>query len=96
MTMIATAIYEHGVLRLLTPVELPEKARVRLQILDADIEQQVTQLVESVLMATGLIRPRIEMPVVRSISRERRAELARLYASDRLLSDLVIAERDER
>ena len=33
MSTEATAIYENGVLRLLTPISLPEQARVRLAIL---------------------------------------------------------------
>ena len=92
----ATAIYEGGVLRLLTPVALPERARVRLQILDhQDTEDDLRQAKE-VLIASGLVRRLKPPPELKIVSKARRAELARLYANGGPLSEVIIAERAAR
>ena len=98
MSTQATAIYEGGVLRLLTPVALPERARVRveIQILDhQDTEDDLRQAKE-VLIASGLVRRLKPPPELKIVSKARRAELARLYANGGPLSEVIIAERAAR
>lgn len=96
MSTQATAIYEQGVLRLLTPVSLPEHARVRIQILtEEDIEDNLERA-EAVLIASGLVKPTSPPSGLKTVSRARRAELARLYAAGGPLSEVIIAERDAR
>jgi len=57
MSTQATAIYEGGVLRLLTPVSLPERARVRIQILNEDELEDDMRRAEAALIAAGLVKP---------------------------------------
>jgi predicted DNA-binding antitoxin AbrB/MazE fold protein len=96
MSTQATAIYEGGVLRLLTPVSLPERARVRVQILIEDELDDDILRAEAALVAAGLVRPP-RLPVgLKTVSQARRAELARLYATGSPLSEVIIAERDAR
>jgi hypothetical protein len=58
-------------------------------------EDKVRQA-EAALIAAGLVKPASLQVGHRSISQDRRAELARLYAEGGPLSDVVIAERDGR
>ena len=92
----ATAIYENGTLRLLTPVSLPERARVRVQIQEENNNREDMRRAMAVLEASGLIDSRQQPKPTRTVSRARRTELAELYAAGGSLSDLVIAERDAR
>jgi predicted DNA-binding antitoxin AbrB/MazE fold protein len=96
MSTQATAIYEKGVLRLLTPVSLPERTRVRVQILSEEEAEDDLRLAEAVLIAAGLVTPPCPQPGLKAVSRARRAELARLYADGGPLSEVIIAERDAR
>ena len=96
MSTQAMAIYEKGVLRLLTPVSLPERARVRVQILAEEETRDDLFRAEAALTAKGLINPANVPSEFRSVSQARRAELACLYASGGPLSELIIAERGAR
>jgi hypothetical protein len=83
-------------LRLLTPVSLPERARVRVEILADDEAEDTLHQAETVLIAAGLVQPASSSASIRTVSRVRRAELARLYAAGGPLSEVIIAERDSR
>ena len=96
MSTEATAIYENGVLRLLTPITLPEQARVRLAILGEEEPGSEGRRAEAALIAAGLVKPAGPQPEHRTVSRARRAELARLYAAGGPLSEVIIAEREGR
>ncbi len=97
---IVTAIYENGILRPLTPLALPEHARVQIQV------QQVSTLAEAAahrrrtqeaLIAAGLSLPDARpLPVTGSLSAEQRVELARRFSIGRPLSELIIEEREGR
>lgn len=89
------AIYENGVLRLLTPVSLPEQARVRVAILSEEGPEDQLHRAKAALIAAGLVKPSPQVEP-RTVSQDRRAELARLYAAGGPLSDVIIAERDGR
>ena len=54
MSTEAKAIYEKGVLRLLTPVSLPEHAQVRVQILSDEEPMDDLRRAEAALIAAGL------------------------------------------
>ena len=90
------AIYEDGVLRLLTPVALPDRAQVRIQILTEHEANGRVELAEAALIAAGLVKPKKVPEGLEPVSSARRAELARLYAVGGPLSESIIAERDAR
>ena len=92
----ATAIYENGVLRLLTPVSLPERTRVRVQILSEEGPEDDLHRAEAALVAAGLVKPPSPQHGLKTVSRARRAELAHLYAEGGPLSQVIISERDAR
>ena len=96
MSTEATAIYENGVLRLLTPVSLPERARVRLAILSEEEPEDELSRAEATLIAAGLVKPASPQVELKAVSQDRRAELALLYADGGPLSEVIIAERDGR
>ena len=101
MSTEARAIYEDGILRLLTPVALPERAQVQIQILADTVrpEQEPDdelERAEAALIAAGLVKPKKIPEGLKPISAARRAELARLYAVGGPLSKSIIAERDAR
>lgn len=90
-----TAIYENGMLRLLSPLPLPERTRVKLVIHPADAGDEMRR-VEQVLAATGLVTaPGGAAPSLAPGSELRLAETAERYAVGGPLSEVVIAERDE-
>jgi predicted DNA-binding antitoxin AbrB/MazE fold protein len=101
MSTEARAVYEDGILRLLTPVTLPERAEVRIQIF-ADTERpkqkaaDELERAEAALIAAGLVKPKHIPEHLKTISSARREELARLYAAGGPLSESIIAERDAR
>jgi predicted DNA-binding antitoxin AbrB/MazE fold protein len=96
MQTIATAVYEHGTLRLLTPLALPERTRVRIQIIEEETTENAKERAEAALLASGLVKPSTSVQSVRKVSRTRRAQLAKLYAVGGPLSEEIIAEREER
>jgi predicted DNA-binding antitoxin AbrB/MazE fold protein len=96
MSTEARAIYEDGVLRLLTPVSLPERAQVRIQILTEQEADDELERAEAALIAAGLVKPTKIPEELKPISSARRAELACLYAVGGPLSELIVAERDAR
>ena len=96
MSTEAKAIYEDGVLRLLTPVALPDRTQVRIQILSEQKADDEPERAEAVLIAAGLVKPKKVPEGLEPISSARRAELARLYAVGGPLSESIIAERDAR
>lgn len=96
MGMQVTAIYEKGVLRLLTLVALPEKTRVRVQILSDEEPVDDLRRAEAVLVAAGIVRLQGSQPRLKRVSLSRRAELAHLYAAGGPLSEAIIADRETR
>jgi predicted DNA-binding antitoxin AbrB/MazE fold protein len=94
-----TAIYENGVLHPLGDLNLREHSQVKLQILEvipSALEADEARRVEEALIAAGLVKPRTPISNLPHISAQRREELARLYAVGGPLSELIIAEREER
>lgn len=95
-----TAIYENGVLRLLTPLTLPEHTRVRVRverILEPTDAAAHRRRIHEALVAAGLSLPApYKSPSSDLLSAERREELARLFSTGRPLSELIIEERNER
>lgn len=93
-----TAIYEHGVLRLLTPLSLPERTQVELQIVGhrppslADEHEQVQQA----LIAAGLVLPQPLSTPGDEVSEAELMAVAQRLSTTGPLSDLILAERDER
>ncbi len=99
-TTVITAVYENGQLRPLTPLTLPEHSQVQLQVSPISAEESPTEhrrRVHEVLVAAGLSLPTTPvMPEAKLLSAERREQLAQILASGGPLSDVILAERDER
>lgn len=96
---IITAIYEDGVLRPTTPLELPEHARVQIQVrqivTSEDLSTHRRRLREA-LVAAGLVLPTQPSRIAGLLTPERRAELARKVSAGRPLSETIIEEREGR
>ena len=95
-----TAIYERGVLRPLTPLSLPEHARVQIQVQQVSTPDDATAhrgRVREVLVAAGLSLPASpSIPTADILSDEQREELALRFSAPRPLSDLIMEERESR
>ena len=89
-----TAIYENGMLCLLTPLSLPELTRVRVQILTEEESRDDLRRAEAALVAAGLVKPAAAEPSPVHVSKARRKELRRLYAAGEPLSETIVQERD--
>jgi len=91
------AIYERGVLRPLTPLGLPENARVQIQIVaQPPAVDEERRRVRQALLDAGIIRPRPPAEPAQPVSEAQLAEAAAALAAAGPLSELIIAERDGR
>ena len=98
MNSTVTAIYENGVLRPLTPLTLPERARVQIHVrLESTHTAEHRRRVREALVTAGLSLSTPDAPPTASpISAERRDELAQRFAAGRPLSELIIEKREGR
>ena len=100
MPITATAVYENGVLRLLTPLELPEHTQVQIYVQPTQPETDAMahrREVRAALVAAGLSLPATNAPSPSDLlSADQRAELARRFSAGRPLSELIIEEREGR
>jgi predicted DNA-binding antitoxin AbrB/MazE fold protein len=97
--MSVIAIYENGILRPLTPLVLPERARVKVliqQVLANGDAAAHRQHVREVLAEAGLGLQGPPVSPKSSISAERREELAQRFAAERPISELIVEEREHR
>ena len=91
------AVYEHGVLRPLQPLALPEHTRVHLQIVSPPVDDQgLKQQVRQALVDARVIQPRVASPSLPKVT-----ETDLMVAADALaiagpLSELIVAEREGR
>ena len=96
-----TAIYEDGVLRPLSPLELPEHSQVEIdihQVFSAIDRPAHRDQVNQALVNAGLSLPSIDTtaPAATQLSQERREELARLFSVGRPVSELINEDREGR
>jgi len=96
MSQIVTAVYENGVLRLLSPLNLRERQTVRIQILPEEPTNEAEQVIQT-LVAAGLITPPPGHSDIEPVSEEERHELAEILgqAPGKPLSEIIIEERGE-
>jgi len=101
MTKRVTAVYEDGVLRPLSPLELPEHSRVEIDFRELPSEGSDSverQRIRGVLVNAGLSLPLTQATdyVHRALSESRRHELAQLFSTSGPVSDLISEEREGR
>jgi hypothetical protein len=94
------AIYENGVLRPLTPLELPEQTKVSIQLETAPERPEAEphrRAVDDAVMAAGLMVPRaLDYAAGRPLTDAERDALSRRIPAGRPLSEIILEERDER
>jgi predicted DNA-binding antitoxin AbrB/MazE fold protein len=96
-----TAVYEDGVLRPLSPLELPEHSQVEIDIhqVSSAIDRPAHRdQVNQALVKAGLSLPCIDTtaPAATRLSPERREELARLFSVGGPVSELISEDREGR
>ena len=95
-----TAIYEDGVLRPLSPLELPEHSQVEIDIhqVSSAIDRPAHRdQVNQALVKAGLSLPSIDTTAAATqLSPERREELARLFSISGPVSELISEDREGR
>lgn len=94
-----TVIYEHGMLRPVAPLALPENARIQVRIVPASSESGLMrsdrQDVYKALMDAGLIKPQATQEPGDSISEPELLAAAKALGMAGPISNLIIAERGE-
>lgn len=101
MAQRVTAIYEDGVLRPLSPLELPEHSQVEIdihQMPSATDRPAHRDQINQALVKAGLSLPSIDITASTAapLSPERREELARLFSVGRPISELISEDREGR
>jgi len=97
MSETIAAVYERGVLRPLTPLVLPERTHVQIQIIaPVPTAQEERRQVRQALLDAGVIRPRPPADPIQPVSEAQLAAAADALAAAGPLSELVIAEREGR
>lgn len=99
MNQTITAIYEHGVLRPLTPLALPDRTEVRITVeapLQRPDAEDHRRQVDAALLAAGLLAPRAADPAHPPLTDAQRDALAHRIPAGRPLSELIREERDGR
>lgn len=96
-----TAIYEDGILRPLTPLDLPEHSAVEIDVQQAaaapTAKDSHAARARQALVAAKVSLPKTERPANAFIlSAERREQLARLFSSTRSLGELIDEDREGR
>ena len=95
-----TAIYEDGVLRPLSPLELPEHSQVEIdihQVASATDSPAHRDQINQALVRAGLSLPSIDTTApATQLSPERREELARLFSVGASVSELISEDREGR
>jgi predicted DNA-binding antitoxin AbrB/MazE fold protein len=98
MSTTFTAIHEGGVLRPLTPLSLPEHARVQVKIVKSTRKKNAASGREQVYNAlhdAGLVKPQATPDALPSVSEMELAAAADALGTAGSISDLIIAERAE-
>ncbi len=90
------AVYEHGMLRPLAPLTLPEKRMVRIQILPEPVIDQADQAIQF-LVEAGLLTPPANPSKPAYMSKVERRKLADALArgAKQTLSEIVIEDRGQ-
>jgi predicted DNA-binding antitoxin AbrB/MazE fold protein len=92
-----SAIYEKGILRPLTPLLLPERTRVQIQIVaQSPDDQEERQRVRQILLDAGVIRSHPSVEPTRPVSETQLAAAADALGAAGPISELIIAEREGR
>lgn len=105
MAIVATAIYEHGNLRLLEPLDLPERAQVQVEITPQNgthlingSTQSVNQRTIDYLIKIGRIRanPVVALNGYIPLSTDESLALAKRLGNHTSWSAMIIEDRDDR
>ncbi len=96
MSHVITAIYEHGVLHPLTPLNLQEHQKVNVQIIPEQPQETIEQTLQW-LSGIGRITPPSKQGQEIPVSESDRIQLSRILgeATKKPLSEIIIEERGE-
>ncbi len=97
MSETIVTVYEHGILRPLKPLSLPEKARVWIQILAPALPAyEERRRVRQALLDAGVIHLQLPSEAIEPVSEIELERSANVLASAGPLSELIMAEREGR
>jgi predicted DNA-binding antitoxin AbrB/MazE fold protein len=97
MNRTITAIYENGILRPLSPLDLPEQSQVEIDVRQVIVSSKTIKRrqVHDALVSAGLVSAGLETVFSENhISSERRKELAEVFSSKKPLAELISEDRD--
>jgi len=96
MSQSIMAVYEHGLLRPLEPLTLPESRKVRIQIVSEPVVDKVEQAIQA-LVDAGVLTPPSGQPGTDPVSPAERRRVADILgrAATKPLSQIVIEDRGE-
>jgi predicted DNA-binding antitoxin AbrB/MazE fold protein len=96
MNRIISAVYEHGRIYPLEPLNINENQRLKVQIVPEILSDQSEHVVQF-LIQTGLLTPPAGHSQMKSVPEEERSRLAAILAkaASKPLSEMIIEERGQ-
>lgn len=97
MSRVITAIYEHGALQPLSPLDLQEHQRVNVQIVPEQPQETIEELLHW-LSCLGCLTPPCQQAQEAPVSEAERVHLAHILGkvTRKPLSEVILEERGER
>ena len=97
MSQTIQAVYTQGVLRPLTPLDLPENSAVEITLqITASPELTMNERVRQALLTAGLLADDFDDLADDPLNPQRRSELARIFAPGPPLGDYINEDREAR
>ncbi len=96
MNQIISAVYEHGRIYPLEPLNINENQRVKVQIVPDTLSDKSEQIVQF-LIQIGLLTPPAGHSQMESVSEEERSRVAEILAkaASKPLSEMIIEDRGQ-
>ncbi len=96
MSRTIRAIYENGLFRPLSAVDLPDKSLVEIDWQPAENGENLRRKISGIFQAAGLSRP-VHLDREKSeITEERRQQLAEIFSAETPLGDYINEDREDR
>ncbi|MGE0083890.1 MAG: antitoxin family protein [Desulfococcaceae bacterium] len=96
INQIVSAVYEHGQIHPLEPLNIHENQKIKIQIIPETVSDRSEQIIQF-LIQIGLLTPPQGYSQITPVSEEERSRLAEILAqaASKPLSEMIMEEREQ-